>query len=216
MNIRSEILRYMGHKGEADNQLEELVTSCLEKFIPVCTPRHVIILLPCTVKEDCVLIDTLSINSADLTAHLSGCTQAYIFAATLGTAVDRLIAQRTKVDSAEALCLQACAAALIEDYCNGILELLSHEAEEQGLYLCPRFSPGYGDFDIVHQTDILRLLEAHKRIGLSETKAHMLAPLKSVTAIIGAGERTAVHAAHKCNCCCNRDCAFQMEKGPDQ
>jgi hypothetical protein len=81
-----------------------------------------------------------------------------------------------KVDSAEGLCLQACAAAKIEEYCDSVeKELPAHR---------PRFSPGYGDFDITHQTDILRILDAQK-IGLTETKTHMLTPLKSVTAVIG-------------------------------
>ncbi|MDR2952660.1 MAG: hypothetical protein LBU82_05405 [Treponema sp.] len=210
MNDYAEICIYMGHKGGPDAQLEELIKSCLKKLATAITPLYVTTLLPCEVSDDRVQIDTLEIESKLLARHLFGCTQAYVFAATLGAAVDRLIAQRAKIDSAEALCLQACAAAEVENYCNRIERELSGKAEKRKLFLRPRFSPGYGDFDIAHQTGLLRVLEAHKRIGLSETKTHMLTPLKSVTAIIGAGESIMENAkTEKCAACDKTDCAYQ-------
>ena len=222
MNDYNEILRYMGHKGAADTQLEALVTSCLEMLNPVSAPHHVTIQLPCLVAENRVTIGELVVESPSLAAHLCNCTQVYIFAATLGAAVDRLITQRGKIDSVEALCLQACATAQIEDYCNGIEQELSRETEDQGLYLRPRFSPGYGDFDIAHQTDILRLLQAHKRIGLTETNAHMLVPLKSVTAVIGISAEMPIGSSvdceqdkcvpNKCIDCNKTDCSFKLKE----
>ena len=209
MGIHSEVLRYMGHTGKADAQLEALIVSCLEKLSAVCTPHHVMAELPCTVSGDSVMFDTLTIKSSALAVHLDGCTQVFIFAATLGAGVDRLITQRVKMDSAEALCLQACAAAEIEDYCNSVERELLQKVHQHGLHLRPRFSPGYGDFDIARQTDILRILEAHKRIGLTETKTHMLTPLKSVTAVIGAGpEKMGFQSLNKCVNCSKTDCSL--------
>jgi hypothetical protein len=175
----------MGHRGESEEQLEMLVSSCLEKLTAVCEPRHVKLQMPCTVTEDDVTIDMLKIESKALARRLKNCSQVYLFAATLGAAVDRLIGQRIKMDSAEALCLQGCAVAQIEDYCNSIEQELQHELAQHGLFLRPRFSPGYSDFNITLQSDILRILQTPKRIGLTETKTHMLTPLKSVTALIG-------------------------------
>ena len=229
MNAYSEILRYMGHSpGQSSGasagippELEELVSSCLEKLISFCSPRHVIAQLPCEAGTDCVTIGSLKIGSSSLAAHLSGCSGAYVFAATLGADVDRLIAQRSKLDSAEALCVQACAAVRIEEYCDGVERELSNEVKARGLHLRSRFSPGYGDFDIAHQTDILNMLNAHKRIGLGETKSHMLVPLKSVTAVIGAGppgiEYPALSprdfcAKDKCAGCNKADCLFRAEE----
>ena len=209
MNDYGEILKYMGHRGAVDARLKALIVSSLEKLAPECAPHHVTMQFPCAAAGDCVTIGELNITSKSLAAHLCNCTQAFVFAATLGAAVDRLIAQRVKIDSAEGLCLQACAAVQIEDYCNGIEQGLAHEIKEQGLYLCPRFSPGYGDFDITHQTGILNILQAHKRIGLTETNAHMLTPLKSVTAVIGAAPEKMTHApSDKCAGCSKTDCSF--------
>ncbi|MCL1814307.1 MAG: hypothetical protein FWG27_00575 [Treponema sp.] len=221
MIVHSEILRYMGHSGGADAHLETLVLSCLEKLTAVYTPRHVTMQLPCIITGNRVTIGELNIESKELTAHLLDCTQAYLFAATLGAAVDRLIAQRTKIDSAEALCIQACAAYQIEDHCNRIEQELSEDLSRQGFYLRPRFSPGYGDFDITHQTDVLRILQVHKRIGVTETKTHMLTPLKSITAVIGIGAKKEKYepelsvvpcrgfSPDKCGDCSKTDCPFK-------
>ncbi|MCL2007863.1 MAG: hypothetical protein FWG77_07215 [Treponema sp.] len=185
MNRIKHILHYMGHKGPADNNLEQLISSSLDELNKVSDPRHVMIQLPCNLKDNIISIDSIKIESSGLAERLYNCTGVYIFAATLGAEVDRLIFSRSKIDSSVSLCIQACASAQIEDYCNNIENELSYDLGKRGLKINPRFSPGYSDFDISHQTDILRLLSADKKIGLCETKAHMLTPLKSVSGIIG-------------------------------
>jgi hypothetical protein len=212
MEDYSEILRYMGHKDTADAQLETLILSCLEKLSSVCAPHHVTVQLPCIINGCRITIGSLEIESKNLAAHLNNCTNAFVFAATLGAGVDRLIAQRVKIDSAEALCLQSCAAVQIENYCGSIEQELLHEINCNDIYLRPRFSPGYGDFDIKHQTDLLRILQAQRRIGLTETNAHMLTPLKSVTALIGVSTGKNVDNQCKCAVCGKTDCSFR-ERG---
>ena len=206
------ILRYMGHSGSFDKNLEMLISSSLERLDGVCDPRYVKKHLSCTVTEDRVTINMLKIESRGLAARLINCTHVYIFAATLGAAVDRLITQRTKIDSAEALCLQACAAARLEDYCDSIEKEILDELKNRHLHLRPRFSPGYCDFNIAHQTDVLLILQAHKFIGVTETKAHMLTPLKSVTALVGIGPGEAAAIVDRCFSCGNRDCQFYEKR----
>ena len=211
--MRSEILRYIGHGGEVTAQLETLINLCQEKLASVNDPRHVIRQFPCTVTNDGVTIDTLNIKSKGLAIHLNNCTQVYLLAATLGADVDRLITQRSKIDNAEALCIQACAAAQIEDYCSSIEGEVSHKIRESGLYPRYRFSPGYSDFDISTQTEILNILQTHKIIGLTETKSHMLTPLKSITAIIGVSPTEAFCTPNKCETCDKPNCNFRQREG---
>jgi len=217
MEDYGEILRYMGHSGDADSRLEALISLCLEKLSSVCEPRSVTARLPCIINGCRITIGSLEIESENLAAHLNKCENVFVFAATLGSSADRLIAQRVKIDSAEALCLQSCAVVQIENYCNSIEQGLLNKINCNDISLCPRFSPGYGDFDIKHQTDLLRILQAQKRIGLSETDAHMLTPLKSVTALIGVSVKTDFHnnpdadARYKCAVCDKPDCLFKKE-----
>ena len=78
--------------------------------------------------------------------------------------------------------------------------------------LCPttRFSPGYGDFDIAHQKDIIRLLNCDRRIGLTLTGGYMLIPSKSVTAVIGFTEEK-IHNEGKCMQCAEKLCEFREQ-----
>ena len=74
---------------------------------------------------------------------------------------------------------------MIEAYCDACQKELSTEAAKEGLYLRSRFSPGYGDFSLDYQKELLILLDAPKRIGLTVTDSMMLTPTKSVTAVMG-------------------------------
>ncbi len=81
--------------------------------------------------------------------------------------------------------------------------------KSQGYDLRPRFSPGYGDFSIEHQGEILRMLDSAKKIGLSMTGGNMLAPTKSVTAVIGLGREAATCPPGGCEGCGKADCIYR-------
>lgn len=205
----AEAARYMGHNSALDAQMTALIETGIRQLELCITPRHVSLELPVFIDGDSVSLGGLEIKSCGLARHIGACSEAIIFAATLGAETDRFMTQRGKVDSAEALCLQAVAAAMIEACCDEAEAQFLGQARERGLFLRPRFSPGYGDFDIKHQTDILRMLQAGKRIGLNETAAHMLTPLKSVTAVIGLCGGEAEFSARKCCGCKKQDCEFR-------
>ena len=57
------------------------------------------------------------------------------------------------------------------------------KVEGEGLTLLPRRSPGYGDLPLDLSREIVRRLDATKRIGVSVTDSDLLVPAKSVTAI---------------------------------
>ena len=86
--------------------------------------------------------------------------------------------------------MQAAAAAMVEAYCNELNAGWKKEYLENGLYLRPRFSPGYGDFPLSAQKQILDGLEAGKRIGITLTEGYLMMPSKSVTAVIGVSRTT--------------------------
>ena len=156
-------------------------------------------------------IDGIRIESAALRRNLEGCEGAWLFAATLGAGVDRLISRLTALGRmSEALAAQAAAAAFIEDYCDEVNDALRDEAAAQGMKLRPRFSPGYGDFSIEHQRDIARELDTAWRLGLTVTESLMLAPMKSVTAVIGVSRREGCTVSG-CAACGKTDCEFRRQ-----
>ena len=105
--------------------------------------------------------------------------------------------------------LQACAAAMLEEYLDEWQTALEADMKKEGYYIRPRFSPGYGDFDIAHQDMILRMLDTAKKIGLTMTDSYMLTPTKSVTAIIGISDTQEKCHIKGCEVCEKKDCIYR-------
>ena len=163
----------------------------------------------CQIDEEKVAIGTLQISSKSLARNLNHCEKAVLFGATLGTGVDRLIARTSLTDMANAVVLQACAAAMLEEFCDEKQFEIGEELEKEGLYLRPRFSPGYGDFDIGFQKSFMQMLDCAKAIGLTMTESFMMTPTKSVTAVIGASRIKERCPIAGCEVCDKKECIYR-------
>ena len=104
--------------------------------------------------------------------------------------------------------LQACAAAFLEEYCDRMQKQIE-DGLENGLYLRPRFSPGYGDFSILHQKELLQMTDASKKIGLALTEGYMLTPTKSITAVMGISSEARDCTIKGCEMCTKEDCIYR-------
>lgn len=206
-----EICRYLGYRKDTppDSGMEQTIRACARRLEQAVTPRWVSREFPLTHRPDGALeLGEVRVESKSLSRNLKGCERVLFFAATLGVEADRLIARATAVRMSEAVILQAAAASLIEVCCDNACEELRLEAEKEGWYLRPRFSPGYGDFPIAFQRPLLEALEASKRIGLTATETMMLTPTKSVTAVVGLSP-TPWCPPTGCAACGKTDCAFR-------
>ncbi len=177
-----EALRYMGvRSGQADENVWREVEAVRDLVRDVVQYLACYITVPVEVKPDgtCLLGD-MTVLSRSLARNLTGCRQAFLFAATAGVGVDRLIARLSVASAARGLMADALGSAAIEDFCD----LLNGKLSE-GRITRPRFSPGYGDMNLSHQADMISMLDTAKHIGLTLTDSLMLTPTKSVTAVIG-------------------------------
>ena len=149
------------------------------------------------------------VKSRDLAKNLRGCGQVILFAATIGEGADFLTRKYSRTNVAKAVVMQAAAAAMVEAFCDEENKKLREQAEEQGWFLRPRFSPGYGDFSLEHQRDFARVLEMQKTVGITLSESLLMLPSKSVTAVIGAGRTDTKCVLSGCESCGNADCAFR-------
>ncbi len=209
---RAEALRYLGYKRgqQPDEQTESVLNACIPALTSAARFLSVHLRVNASVEGEQIALGPLKLTSRGLARHLEGCKEAYLFAATLGAGVDRLMQTYTRTDLPAAVVLQACAAALLESCCDEAQADIEKKLGS-GLMLRPRFSPGYGDLTLGCQPDILRVLDAPKKIGLSCTETNMLTPTKSITAVMGIkmGERQSV--AHDCSACNLEQCAYKKE-----
>ena len=97
----------------------------------------------------------------------------------------------------------------MEEFCDKVQNEVAEQLQQQGKYIRPRFSPGYGDFSISHQKDFISLLDTPKKIGLSMTETYMLTPTKSVTAVIGISDIATNGSLNTCGNCNKIDCKYK-------
>lgn len=214
MDVRTkEAVRYLGYGNHAiDGRTLALIASSFQELETVAGRRVIYRIFDVSVEsEDNLIIGTLKIKSKNLGRNLKSCDKAFLLGATLGVGVDTLLRRYTLTDMARVVILQACAAAMLEEYLDNCQEKLRHEQEQDGYHLRPRFSPGYGDFPITHQEEILRMLDAPKKIGLSLTDGNMLTPTKSVTAIIGLSRLNIPCHIQGCEACEKYDCSYRRK-----
>lgn len=202
--LQQEALRYMGYRQDAAHAAHAVHATHVAHAAP--DPRlllrmddifsqlesaaafaYTTRLFTIEIKGDNVAIGGLRVRSASLAEHLRGCDKGLLFAATLGAAVDRLMLRLSATGMDDAVILQACAAAYLEQCADTAQQELAREYEPAGLSLWPRYSPGYGDFSLDCQRAITRMLDTGRRIGLHCTDGNMLTPTKSITAVIGLG-----------------------------
>ena len=100
----------------------------------------------------------------------------------------------------------ALASASAEAWCARVNALLPAD----GLYLRPRFSPGYGDLPLDFQRTLLGVLDSQRKAGISLSESLLMVPQKSVSAIVGLGESGCTAPDSGCDICEKKDCEFRL------
>jgi hypothetical protein len=140
--------------------------------------------------------------------HLAGAERVVFLAATIGEAVEDAVTRHFDEGSyAHSVLLDAAATTAVEQVCDACETMLRPQFAKEGFTMRWRFSPGYGDWDIHAQPELLRLSRADI-IGISLTESLMLRPRKSVTAVIGLvrGGNDGKELPKGCAACPKLDC----------
>lgn len=149
--------------------------------------------------------------------HLSDCHQVIVLASTIGEDIEQAVTKHfTEGKYAYSTLLDAAATTAIEQVADSLEKYLQQQLHRQGLEMKWRYSPGYGDWPIEQQPEILKLSNA-PAIGIGLTESLMLMPRKSITAVIGLFSREKCQAektctdnkVHDCSKCEKKDCPFR-------
>lgn len=199
---RAEALRYMGGHGvNPDNITKALMDKAEEEILKTCRPVYTFTEIP---------KDSPALGGEDIKKVTEQSEKVVLIAATLGIYVDKLIRKAQITDMAQAVVIDAMASVAIEQFMDKIEVELSERYS--GYYFTNRFSPGYGDYPLEKQKEIVRLLNTEKKLGLNLTESLMLNPTKSVTAVIGIGKKEVKEKSSctsKCSRCKNKNCPYR-------
>jgi cobalamin-dependent methionine synthase I len=213
---RQEVLRYLGYRHQTlDEAMEALLQECMAEIKETLRKSYVYENYPVEIKgyQVQLLSTTLTLPSKDLSRHLQNAERCVLMAATLGRETDQKIAYYSRFELTKALIMDACATTAIEALCDDVQNEVAAKAKQEGYTITNRYSPGYGDLSLVHQKDILQVLNTYPRIGLTVNENHLMLPRKSVTAFIGlekgAGQNNMAATKEKCNSCLTNNCRFR-------
>lgn len=139
---------------------------------------------PCQGKTG-TITNCLALQGSSIGRHLTGCCKVIVMAATVGEAIENQVTKSfEKGKYSFSVLLDAAATAAVEQIADAMEKTIQNEVKRLGLAMKWRFSPGYGDWPIQQQTEILQLAGGN-HIGISLTESLMLMPRKSITAVIG-------------------------------
>jgi 5-methyltetrahydrofolate--homocysteine methyltransferase len=172
---RTEALYYLGYRGSRpDTKTAEGLFYCEKMILSEISPAYVMKVIE---KDDPVLVGD------DIEDFLCDSKKAVLFCATLGVGADRIIQKARLISPELQLISDALCNAAIEQVCDSVEDIIREKFD--GASLTNRYSPGYGDFPIEMQKEILRRLDAKKYIGVTCLDSFMMTPSKSVTAVVG-------------------------------
>lgn len=207
---KSQIRRYAGYKEKFKiiPEIEEKIDILISEIKQKARVKYTYEIFDVSVLEDEVKFADISFKSRFLAKNLKCCDKIILLAITLGNEVDSMIRRYSTIDGTSMILVQAIAAEYLEKYIDEIEKEILSKIDKK-VYFKPRFSPGYSDLDIVHQKDVINILNATKKIGLSTTSSYMLTPAKSVTAIIGITDTDYKNVKNKCNSCMLANCSMR-------
>ena len=120
-------------------------------------------------------------DSRKLAKNLADCSGVFVFCATVGMELDRLIRKYALLSPAKASVCHAIGSAAVETLCDRFCAELKETFGETR----PRFSPGYGDPPLTLQIDVFSAISPEKHIGVTLGENLIMTPTKSVTAFVG-------------------------------
>ncbi len=185
---KNEVLRYLGYSNQKlseqiNAQIDLLISKCLSLN---CLKYTYSYFETESINNEIHLKNTnVTFNGKDIYNHLSGCKYAAIFAVTSGMEVERELTRLQKISMTDSVIFDACANCYIEAGADFADNVIRQEAKQKGLSVNYRYSPGYGDFELECQKDIINLLDCPKKIGLTVTDSMLMIPHKSITAVVG-------------------------------
>ena len=208
-----ETRRYAG-LIKAKNFDEKLIADACEDALLLAAPRGIWQVYDYDCKgQEIASSPPCKIIGKKIGEHLARCDKVVLLSATVGEEIEEAVTRRFREgEYASSLLLDAAATTAVEQLADAMEKAIAPKAAAKGYAMRWRFSPGYGDWPLEQQPDILRLSGGEK-IGVSLSESLMLIPRKSITAVIGLYQKDSVmedstdrRTTRGCESCNRKDC----------
>lgn len=209
-----ETKRYAGLQ-RADFKQELIDDACMEAQLLI-QPKGVWEIYDYDPTTGKILPDMLMLEGNSIKKHLRDSCKIVFLSATVGEAIEEQVTKYFHEGKYSfSVLLDAAATTAVEQVADAMEKTIFNEAKRQGLSMTWRFSPGYGDWPIQQQPEVLKLAQGNI-IGVSLTESLMLMPRKSITAVIGLYHAKGAcsqseNKKHDCQNCSKTDCLARQQ-----
>lgn len=213
---RREVVRYLGLRSgkELDAQWKERVEEAVaeaEKLLRPAVSRRTYQVAQVEEARITLSGTELTVTGPRMVRRLAGAERITVLAVTCGPLLEEAVAAAfARGEYVRGAILDAVGSAAAEALADEVNDAVAAEARSQGYCLLPRASPGYADWDLAVQPELIRAAGA-EGLGISLSKALLLIPRKSITAVI-AWVRRAEGGAGGCFACPHRNCRYRKEE----
>lgn len=210
-----EVVRYLGLKGgqALDARWRERVAETVAEAEELVQPAFSWRTYPVARagEQEIALAGTdLTVTGARMVRRLVGAEQITALAVTCGPALEEAAAAAfARGEYTRGAILDAAGSAAAEALADEVNDSVAAEAQARGYCLLPRVSPGYADWDLTVQPRLLKAAGA-ENLSIGLTKALLLVPRKSVTAVIAWTKRPRTEESG-CRACPRTSCRYRRE-----
>lgn len=211
------VYKYLGYQKDKHiltKSIDELVDECIDEVLKTITPRMIYTKkLNIVRNEDSLNVEKMQLIGSDIKEHLAHCDKTILMAVTLGNQMDDLIRKTEIIDMTKAVIFDAVSNVAIEEVANICEDNIRYNIEKDDEYLTGRYSPGYGDMPLDSQRDLLEIVDAARKIGITLTANNIMIPRKSITAVLGVAPLPVVGKKAGCNHCVMKDKCIYRQRG---
>ena len=185
--LKKDVLHLLGYR-KLSSKVPERLNSTVDRELAIGREllrfKGVYLKLQAEIESDRVILENgFTIVSSKFASWIEGCEYVYLFAVTAGSLCGERVAQLlNQAQTSLAMAADAVGSAAAEASASAANRYIA--SLEKGNNLTKRYSPGYGDWNVANNRDLILLLEAEK-IGLTVNAGGLMLPEKSVSAAIG-------------------------------
>lgn len=187
-----EVLRRLGYPPETreiPNEVGRIFEQEIQSAPSLLEPKGVYRLLHVESREDKILTfqgTSFVIRSRQVIQMLRESDPVVLFMVTIGPNLEKEVENLfDREETARGVILDAIGSETADAVANKLhREVLKKFAENKGLTITPRFSPGYGDWPVTVQSEVLNICDGGS-IGISVNESSLMIPRKSVSAVLG-------------------------------
>lgn len=213
--VRRNLLKYEKicdvKESYAKKSILDCVDECLKLAKSKAAPKTILAGEKITGIGASIKLDSgLELSTKKISSLLKGASHIYLMALTIGPSLEEMATgYMNEGDLLRGYIMDRIGSFACESLAESVEDELRKTFARKGLSVSMRFSPGYCDFPMEEQLKLKKHLNFSK-IGIVINKSCMMAPKKSITAIVGIGPKNLFKKKRsQCVICGKKDCSYR-------